>query len=98
MKPIDLFFDAELNDYDLSKFTTDRELLEHVRKGLTEAAVYRNDDGIIQLDEVYRSITPDNFYQNLNTGQNNIDESQSAIVYLYLDPYMDGKTEKPALD
>ena len=78
VSPIDLVYDAELEDYDLSRFSNDLQLIEHVRKGISEATLMKNIDGIVRLDDTFGTIQPDNFYQNLNTGENNILSARAA--------------------
>jgi hypothetical protein len=41
-------------------------------------------NGVIKIKEIFGGIEPDNFYQNEETGENNILGAKAAIINLYM--------------
>ena len=82
-KPIDFVYDFESDSYDLDKFKTDQELIEQIKRGRTQQSIYRNHDKVIKVKDLFGGITPEGLYQNLQTGQNNIESASAALFTIY---------------
>ena len=82
-KPIDFVYDFESDSYDLDKFKTDQELIEQIKRGRTQQSIYRNNDKVIKVKDLFGGITPEGPYQNLQTGQNNIESASAALFTIY---------------
>ena len=57
-----MVYNAEVGDYDLEPFLTDFGLIDHFRTGKSNATMFRNMDGVVRLDEVFGTISPDSYY------------------------------------
>ena len=82
-KPIDLVYDIETDSYDLSRFSSDEDLLDQVQKGMTEYTVFQNYDDIIKVDQVFGGTQPEILYQNPITGMSNIQSATAALYHFH---------------
>ena len=71
-KPIDFVYDFETDSYDLSKYSSDADILEVLQQGRTESTIFKNTDDIIFVNQIFGGTFPDFLYQNPVTGRNNI--------------------------
>ena len=55
-----------------------------IRRGVTNQSLFRSIDGVITITDIFGGIEPENFYQNEETGANNIESAQAAIINLYM--------------
>lgn len=63
----------------MTKFGSDADLINHIRKGRTENKIFGgNRQGIINIGQLFSGIEPANFYQNLQTGENRIEKARAA--------------------
>ena len=81
--PLDFVYDSESDSFQLP-FKTDEELVKKIQQGKTERALFRNENGVIRISDLFGTIKPENFYQNELTGENNLSEARGAIFVLYL--------------
>ena len=79
-KPIDFVYDFETDSYDLSRFSSDADILEVLQQGRTESTIFKNTDDIIFVNQIFGGTFPEVLHQNPVTGRNNI---QSATAALY---------------
>ena len=71
-KPIDFVYDFETDSYDLSRFSSDADILEVLQQGRTESTIFKNTDDIIFVNQIFGGTFPDVLYQNPVTGRNNM--------------------------
>ena len=71
-KPIDFVYDFETDSYDLSRFSSDADILEVLQQGRTESTIFKNTDDIIFVNQIFGGTFPEVLHQNPVTGRNNI--------------------------
>ena len=71
-KPIDFVYDFETDSYDLSRFSSDADILEVLQQGRTESTIFKNTDDIIFVNQIFGGTFPEVLYQNPVTGRNNM--------------------------
>ena len=71
-KPIDFVYDFETDSYDLSRFSSDADILEVLQQGRTENTIFKNTDDIIFVNQIFGGTFPEVLHQNPETGRNNI--------------------------
>ena len=81
--PLDFFYNEGIEDFDLDYFKKDSEIVAQIRSGITERTWFRYLDERLKLIDIFSGIEPKNFYQNLKTGENNIESVKAAKFDLY---------------
>ena len=71
-KPIDFVYDSETDSYDLSRYSSDADILEALQQGRTESTIFKNTDNIIFVNQIFGGTFPEVLYQNPVTGRNNM--------------------------
>ena len=71
-KPIDFVYDSETGSYDLSRYSSDADILKALQQGRTESTIFKNTDNIIFVNQIFGGTFPEVLYQNPVTGRNNM--------------------------
>ena len=71
-KPIDFVYDSETDSYDLSRYSSDADILKALQQGRTERTIFKNTDNIIFVNQIFGGTFPEVLYQNPVTGRNNM--------------------------
>ena len=71
--------------YDLSPFSTDKQLHDHIKKGQVDKYIYRKrNDDLLDLNEVFIQSTPSVITRDSDTLLTDIQEVKVAHVIYYL--------------
>ena len=87
--PVDFLYDLETDSYRLDVFRSDRDLIRRIQHGKTEQELFRKNSSTLRIADVFGVIEPKNFYQNEETGENNITGARAASFHIYLSFFAD---------